>query len=365
MSVTRKAWEKDVSISLLTAEATYDAAVAAGADKYTLMQGYAASVKPETPDIFTDNAGEVHGSEIATDAEITEFRSKFTYESPKVQPHDLAGLGALAMGDETKLQDGATTAWNHLIKPVAVGSALDSVSLIYDPTNKKELYTGIKANTFGLSSEEAGHVALSCELMGSGRRVDSALALQAAKVETLLRATDTKVFLNPAPIPATDFVAQANLDQTDANIDGAVPALTALGDRVVSWAFNFSNNLVEQPGMGGQGFLQDLDFAGRTMDVELVLRYKDETERDYYENLTDIALEFNNARIAAGLIDAAGAFYHGFILRIPKVVLNVRPEPDGAIGEPYTITLAGTILDDGTNPFFDITVYNATELYLA
>ena len=365
MSVTRKGWEKDISLSLLTAEATYDAAVAAGADKYTLMQGYAASVKPETADIFTDNAGEVHGAEIATDAEITEYRSKFTYESPKVQPHDLAGLGALAMGDETAAQDGATTAWQHYIKPVAVGTALKSISAIYDPANKKELYTGLKANTFNLSSEEAGHVALSSELMGSGRRVDSALALQSAKVETLLRATDTAVYLNPAPIPATDFVTPANMVQDDANIDGAVPALTALGDRVVSWAFNFSPNLQEQAGMGGVGYLQDLEVTARTMDVELVLRYKDETERDYYENLTDIALEFNNARVAAGLIDAAGAFFYGFILRIPKILLNVRPEADGAIGEPYTITLAGTILDDGTNEMFDLTVYNATEVYLA
>lgn len=365
MSVTRKAWEKVVSLSLLEAESPFDTAVAAGADKYTLMAGYSPSVKPETADIVTPNSDVIHGSEIATEQEITEFRSKIPYESPKVQPHDLVGLGALAMGDETKLQDAATTAWNHLIKPVAVGTALKSISAIYNPVNKQEIFTGLKANTFNLSSEEAGHVALTSELMGSGRRADNAFAVQSAKAETLLRATDTKVFLNPAPIPATDFVTQGNLDQTDANIDGAVPALTALGDRVVSWAFNYSNNLVEQPGMGGQGFLQDLDFAGRTMDVELVLRYEDETERDYYESQTDIALEFNNARIAAGLIDAAGAFYYGFILRIPKVQLSERPEPDGGIAEPYTIRLGGTILDDGTNPFFDITVYNATEIYLA
>ena len=109
--------------------------------------------------------------------------------------------------------------------------------------------------------------------------------------------------------------------------------------------------------------LTHVDERGRARMVDV--SGKDETERDYYENLTAIALEFNNARILAGLIDAAGAFYYGFILRIPRVQLNIRPEPDGGIGDPYTITLAGTIEDDGTNPFFDITVYNATETYLA
>ncbi len=364
MGENRYPHEQKLQLSLFTAEATYGAAMTVNASNYSLMKGFT-PLKPETPDVFTTNADEIHGAEIATETEITEKRVTLAYESPKVQPHDLAGLGALAIGDETKAQDGATTAWQHYIKPIAVGSPLKSIGAIRDPANRQEEFRGLKANTFNLKSDEAGHVSLSCQLMGSGYREDSSESIQSAVAETQMRAADTLVFLNPAPIPATDFVLPAAFSQTDTNIDGAAPALTALGARVKSWAFNFSNNLEEQPGQGGQGLLQGLDFQRRSMDVELVLRYKDATERDFYENLTGIALEFNNARILAGLIDAAGAYYFGFDLRIPLVNLNVRPEPEGGAAEPYTITLAGTILDDGVNEMFDFTVYNATEVYLA
>ncbi len=361
--ITRKGHEKKLMLSTGLAEATYGAGVAVGAGDYTLMKGY--TTRPEMPDIFTDNAEEVHGAEIATDVEITEQRLKLPYESPKVQPHDLVALGALTIGDEeTTVDPSAADAWRHYIKPVAVGTALKSIGGVYDPANRQETYKGLVGSTFNLSSEEVGHVALSCELMGSGERDDSASAIQSAVTEVLMRATDTKVYLNPSVIAATDIVAAANIVQDDANIDGAVPALTALGARVKSWAFNFSNNLDEQAGMGGEGFLQGLDFSGRTMDVELTLRYADETERDYYENLNALALEFNNRRLLAGVIGAGGTLYYGFVLRIPLVKLNVRPEPDGGTKDPYTITLGGTILDDGVNEMFDFTVFNGVEDYL-
>ena len=55
----------------------------------------------------------------------------------------------------------------------------------------------------------------------------------------------------------------------------------------------------------------------------------DEEKIKHNKNLNNIALEFNNRRVGAGVIGAGGTLYFGFVLRIPLVHLNVRPEADG------------------------------------
>ena len=356
---TRKPWAQRLMLSLPTKETAFGTAVAVAAADYDLMSGYTPLEPDHGDDNVITNAEEAHGAEYPTEQEIIERSAKIAYVTPKLYPNELAGLAALCLGDHTPVKDGAFLGYQHYMKQVAEGTELDSITGIFDPVNAQETYVGLKGAGFEISSEAGGGIGLNVDLMGSGKRTGTTETFQSAVVERLLRVADTKIYLNPAPIPATDFVTPANFDQSDCNIDGAVPALSSIGARVKSWRFAYNGNMEEERGHGGLGYAQGADYGTRTAEVELVLRYADETERDYYENQTDVALEFNNKHTA--LIDAAGAWYWGFILRIPKVQLAVRPD---AKSNPYEITLTGTIMDDGTNEPFDLTVYNEQAAYL-
>lgn len=358
---TRKGHAKRLMLSLAKKEATFGADVAVSEANFDLMSGYL--MTPEYADEVVDNAEEVHGSEIATAQETFERSVKLPYETPKCLPNEVAGLGALVAGSETENKDGAVNAWRHDIQPVAEGTELVSINAILDPVNAQQRIVGLKGSMFELSSEELGGLAFKCDLMGSGKRTDSAESWYDPIAEVLLRAADTKVYLNPTPDPATDIIAVGSLSQITDNISSG-QSLTALGARVMSWKFGHNNNIEELRGHGGGGYNQDLDFNAREYTVEMVLRYKDKTERDYFEDDTYFALEFNNARISSGVIAATGAFYFGADLRIPKVKLSVRPVEEGGVKDPYTISLVGKILDDGTNPPYLLAVYNAIETYL-
>ena len=355
---TRKPWAQRFQGSLLTKEASYGAAVAAGS--HTLMAGFVPLEPSTDDDVVVNDVEEVKGTEFAANNEIIEKAVNINYVNPKVFPNELAGFGALCLGDHTPTKDGAFLGYQHYMKMVAEGTELDSITGQFDPVNRQETYAGLKGAGFEITSAQAEGINFSVDLMGSGSRSDSAGAWQSAIPERLLKAADTKIYLNPAPIPATDFVTPANMSQITANIDGAAPALSSIGASVISWRFAYLGNMEGERGHGGLGFNQNADYGTRSAEVELVLRYADETERDYFENQTDIALEFNNKHPV--LIDAAGAFFWGFILRIPKVQLTTRPNPNG---NPYELTMTGLIMDDGTNEPFDLAVYNAQAAYLA
>lgn len=354
---TRNPWAQRTQISLLTKEASYGAAVAAGS--HTLMAGYVPLEPSTDDDVVVNNVEEASGTEFPTTNEIIEKALSINYVNPKVFPNELAGFGALCLGDHTPTKDGAFNGYQHYMKMVAEGTELDSVTAQFDPVNRQETYVGLKGAGFELASSQAEGINLSVDLMGSGSRADTAGAWQSPITEVLLKAADTKIYLNPAPIAATDMVAPADFDQTDTNIDGAAPSLTTIGPSVISWRFAYLGNMEGERGHGGMGFNQNMDYGTRSAEVELVLRYADETERDYYENQTDVALEFNNKHPI--LIDAAGVWFWGYILRIAKVQLTTRPNPNG---NPYELTMTGLIMDDGTNPPFDLTVYNGQAAYL-
>lgn len=360
---TRKGHAKRLQLSFLKKEINYAAGVAAGAD-YQLMSGYVFTQEPDN--MVTDNREEVHGSEFPTVQEITEFGEKFPYETPKLLPNELAGFSALSMGGHTVTADGAGAAKMHHMLLVAEGTELPSIGAILDPVNQQETAKGVKCNGFELSSDEKGHIALTAPLITSGELTDSASAWQSAVVETLMRSADSKIYLNDSFTVATDLVAFADIVQNDNNIDAEVHGLTSIGPRVKSWRFAFSNEMEEIRGHGGGGYNQDIDYGPqRPIEFEMTLRYKDKTERDYFLNQSAFAVEINNARTLAGLIDVAGSWYYGFDLRIPKIQLREKPIPQGGAADPYELPLIGTIMDDGTNPIYDLSVFNLVPLYLA
>lgn len=353
--------EQELMISTLTRETAYGTPPAVSSSSFQRMSGY--NMNPENNDTVIDDSEEIHGSEIATTQEITEFSENLPLEFPKVTPNALAAFGMLAMGAEAITQDEALTAYKHYITMVGENTALPSVGAYLKQADQQRKYVGIKAGNLDISSEENGHVAMNVGLMSSGQITESSETMQAAVAEVLMRAADTKVYLNPTPNPATDIIAAANLAQDTDNISSG-QSLTGLGSRVKSWSFGLNNNISDQRGHGGQGFSQDLNFGSRELTVEMALRFNDKTEYDYYTAQTYMALEFNNRRVGAGVIAATGAYYWGFILRIPKLQLKVKPVSTGGVKDPLEVTLTGTILDDGTNQFFDLTVYNAIAAYL-
>jgi hypothetical protein len=358
-----KGHQQELMVSLIEKESSYGGGVTPiDVTNYQKVIGY--NMSPETADTVTDDIEEVHGSEQATTQEITESAENFPMEFPKVTPNYLAGFGALALGVIATIKDEAADAYKHNLTPVGDNVALPSVAAYLQQADQQYKYDGIKAGNLDIASEEGGHVSMNTTLMSSGRITESSETFVAAVAEVLMRAADTKVYLQPSPNPASDIIAVADLAQDTDNISAA-QSLSPIAARVKSWSFACNNNLEDQRGHGGQGFSQDMENGMRELSIEMALRFNDKTELGYYTAQTDFALEFNNRRVGAGLIDTGtGTWYWGFILRIMKLQLSAKPLPAGAVADPLEITLTGKILDDGTNPWFDLTVFNAIPEYL-
>ena len=350
--LTKKGWQQNLMFSLYKKEASYNAGVTMGAANACSMKGY--EISPTWEDEIVNDKGEITGTEHGTDQEIGTQSVKLTYKESKAKPNTLAGLGALVMGAITSTQDGTVIAYKHKITPVAVGAAIPSIRAEHKKGGLQYAYDGLKGNSIRITGEAGGLASVDCELLGSGTRAASTTGFVAAIIESWLKLSNCKVWMESG----AEISISAALVQDAEDISSATP--DDLKARIKSFDWAFLNNLERQIGFGGAGIAQDIDYARRTVELKFTLLFADAAELNLFLNQTPIAIEFD---LKGALI--AGTTYYGFQLIIPRFKIKSAPLAVGGVGDILTVDIDCDVEDDGTNPVSILEVYNAKSAYMA
>jgi len=356
--ITKKGWQQNLMFSLYKKEASYNAGVTMDATSACSMKGY--EISPAWEDEIVNDRGEITGTEHGTDQEIGTQSVKLAYKESKAKPNTLAGLGALVMGAITSTQDGTSTApiaaYKHKIIPVAVGTAIPSMRAEHKKGGLQYAYDGLKGNSIRITGEAGGLASVDCELLGSGTRATSTTGFAAAIIESWLKLSNCKVWMESG----AEISISAALVQDAEDISSATP--DDLKARIKSFDWAFLNNLEKQIGFGGAGIAQDIDYARRTVELKFTLLFADATELNLFLNQTPIAIEFD---LKGALI--AGTTYYGFQLIVPRFKIKSAPLAMGGVGvgDILTVDIDCDVEDDGTNPVSILEVYNAEAAYMA
>jgi hypothetical protein len=305
----------------------------------------------------------VHGTIWPTKSEIIRQDARFTYAEPRVRPTHLAGLAALAGGNlAASVQDGILTAYRHKIIPVAQIVQAPSIGLQEKASGEQYKYTGIKCDSFRLrrGGPDRAYYELEAGLIGSGTRGTASDGFVDKVNEAPLTWGKAQCWLETGVNISIDAAPTQGLE----NISGATP--DNLTSRLLDFEFEWANDL-----QGDDGYLANsakvrgrLDHGprrgGRIRLVVIVDEATLATERGYYSNRDAVAIEID---VDSGVIIAeTGAFKYGFDLIIP--LLHLDPIARGVQDGFNVITFAGRCYDDGTNPLFQLYVYNAQATYL-
>lgn len=351
--ITKKGWKRYFMASLFKKEDSYNAGVVMDDTNACSLLGF--ELEPSWEDEIATDKDEVTGKEFGSDQEIIQQAVKLTYREPKAKPNSLIGFSALALGNITSTQDGTYTAYKHKIIPVTVGNALPSIQVEEKTGEVQYKYTGIKANSIKISGEAGKLISLEVELLGSGNRETSSTAFASAISESWLKVANCKVWMENG----SNISIAASLTQGSQDISSGTP--TDLGVRFQSFEFNFNNNLEGQPGFGGNGIFQDIDYGRRAATLSFSLLFNDATELNHYLSQNPLAIEFD---LKGALIATGGTMYYGFHLIIPRFKLKTAPIPKGGVDDFLTCDFDCEIFDDGTNPAVIIEGYNAISAYL-
>jgi hypothetical protein len=350
-------------MSLGDKEATYDAGPAAwtlGAAFQLYEFGEAFAVWDDR--IVTDEAT-VHGSIYPTADSIVLQDVRLAYPEPRARYTPLAGLAALAGGVVSASQDAALTAYRHKITPVAADVELPSIGVVEKAAGLQYLYTGIKADTLRLKrgGPERAYWELEAGLIGSGTRAADSTAFPAKVSEDPIPWGKTFCWLETG----TDINLAATPTQGTEDISSATPDnFTA---RLLDVTFEHRNDLQADDGYtASSGVVRNrlVHGPGRGATVSITLIVDPATlaaELAYYTGRANCALE---VEVDSGTIIAeTGTMKWGFDLVIPRLRLN--PPARGVDRGVNTITLSGRCFDDGTNPLWQLYVYNAQAAFLA
>jgi len=354
MVIPRHGWEDEFTATLFKKEASYNAGVTIDSANACSTAGFEIDV--QWPDRIESDKADVTGFEFGTQQEIIEQQVTMTYSEAHARPNSLAGLAALVLGSVTATQDGAFAAYKHAIRPIAVSSALPSISVMHNKGGLKYQYDGVKGNSIEISGEAGGPVAISAELWGSGKRTSVGTATPALVVESWMLWKDCTVWREDG----SSISISATPAQGVEDISSATPDV--LGPRMKSFSTKFTNGLVRQPGFGGLGYSQDIDRGRRTIDLSFELIFVDSTELDLFVAQDPVAIELD---CVGALIDPGGTYKYGFNLIIPKFQLKTPPLGQGGAGDDLTVTMDCEVLDDGTNPAFMLDVYTGKAAYIA
>jgi hypothetical protein len=351
MTATKKGWNRAIMCSLFHKEATYDAGHAMADANACSLTGY--ELDTIWDDVVINDKSEVTGKEHGYDQEIVETRYRATLRFPKVKPNDLAGFASYGLGSSTPSQDGAHTAYKHKIVPQTVGTVLNSMQVEELFGGLQYYYRGVKVNTIKLSGEAGGLLAMEVGLIGSGTRATSATAMAAAITESWMKLHDCKVwFETGAAISIEATLRQDTEDLSSATPDNLYP-------RLRSFEWTWDNGLIGQPGFGGAGVLQDIDYARRKCGLKFQLQFYDTTELDYYTSQAACAIEFD----LKGAVVETSDFYYGCHLVVPRFKLKAAPLPKGGPNDTLIADYDCEVFDDGTNAATIIEVYNAQAAY--
>jgi hypothetical protein len=362
MSSTLKGWNRSTMMSLFKKEATYDAGVVMNnSPQYACsMNGYELDVT--WPDKLLTDKDEITGKEHGYSQDFLTKGVKMVYKEDKVKPNTLAGLLALALGSVTTSSVfSPTTGYDHYIKPVAVGTGLPSIEVTDLFGGLQYTYKGVKCDKLKLSGKQAGPLALSADLIGSGTRDVSALAFAAAISESWLLMGNCKVWMETGA--DISIAASPAPGQGSEDISSATPDI--LGPRMESFDLDYDNKLKGQYGFGGGYVLVDQDFERREIGLKLGMRFVDATELALFLALSPCAIEFDLSGSIIYTTSPAGTLKYGCSIIIPRMMLKQAPLPKGGPNNTLTCDLDFEVFEDGTNPAIMFHVYNAQAAYLA
>jgi hypothetical protein len=348
-----------LALSLFDKEASYDAGPAAwAAANACQLSGFDGIA--QIADAVVDDREGVSGSEFATQKEIEKKDWSLDLSISRIKPNDLAGLAALTLGSIETAEEGTVAAYRHKIVPVAIGTALPSIGALYKQAASQYLATGIKAQSLSLR-HNGSWFSLSCPLLGSGTRSSDSTEFPAKISESWLRTgkiagiwieTGEDISIAATPAQGSENISSGTQDD--------------LTSRLLSFEWTFNNNLRADLGYyaGGGQVRSDLEYGRRESRISLTIKALSTTwatELGYYENMDPCAIEIN---VDMGVvITGSGTFNYGFILIIPLTKLD--PIERGVQDDFHTITLAGDVMNDGTNDEVILYVYNAQQTYLA
>lgn len=352
--ITKKGWATQIMFGAFKKEASFNAGVTMNSTNACSMQGFEAEVS--FPDVVANDKDEITGTEFGTTQEIIETRVDINYKEAKAKPNSLAFLSALVLGNIVSTQDGALAAYRHKMTRVAAGTALPSTQAEFKMGGLQYAAKGIKGKSLKISASEAGFVSLEAALMGAGGRDTSATAFVPAISESWMKVNQAKFFMEDG---ATISIA-GTLTQGLQNISSGTPA--DLSARFKNLELSFDNSLEGQPGSGGAGIYQDIDYGRRKADLKFSLLANDVTELNHYFNQDVLAVEFD---IKGALIAATGTMYYGGQIIVPRFKLKAAPWPKGGANDILTIDMEADIQDDGTNSPVIIEAYTAKAAYLA
>jgi len=359
MTHVNKGWEQSLMMSLFGAEASFDAGVVIGADKACSLVGY--EFEPGWPDVITNDKGEVTGKEHGYTQEITQYGFEATYKETHAKPNSLAGLAALILGAISSTQDGAFTAYKHLITPVPIGTALPSMHVEHLKGGLQYKYTGVMGQSLKLLGEAGGYVNMEAALLGSGTRAVSATAFAAAITESWLKLSSMKIWVESGA--EIDITAMASRVQGAENISSGTP--DDMGTVLKNFDFTWNNNLTGQPGAGGDGVLQGIDYGRRAAEMKLGFLQTSGDELAYYTGQEVVAIELNLKGAQIDTASPGGEMYYGLDLIIPRCKIKAAPLPQGGVDDDLTQEYDVEIFDDGTNSPVEIIVYNAQAAYMS
>ena len=355
MVQVKHGWEEQIALSGFKKEATYDAGVAMTAAEAFSLDGFDATV--EWPDTIETDKGEVTGKEHGNDQEKIESMVNITINETHAKPNTLAACASLVMGSTVPTQDAALQAFKHLITPIAVGSALPSISVQHKKGGVQHKYDGVKGDSISITGEAGGAIQLSCEMQGSGTRTVDATGFAASISESWMLLNKCRVFMENG---TNISISPDPPSQSGEDISSGTPI--ALAPRIKSFTWKFMNNLERQHGFGNSGLATDIDKGKRAVELTFDLLFNDIVEINHFLNQDPMAVEF---QLAGGVIDSGGAFFFGFELKIPRFKLKSAPLPQGGVDDALTMTMDCEVFDDGTNAVSILDVYTGQAAYVA
>jgi hypothetical protein len=363
-------YEDQIVLSLYRRESSYDVPVALWTTKeVAAMRDFSGESGHELwDDLVTDDNEMIHNTEYPLVQEIVRQSVRIPYSEPRVKPETLAGLMGLALGSIESTRDGVATAYRHAVLPIDP-TTLPSVSAqIAHMHSSQFLYSGIKADGFTVSKNEA-YLAFASTLIGSGSRSTSATSLPANPlVEPWLRWGDCHIYLRDVTVdplvsvPGIPLVVPVPILQGQTNLgEGAIDVST----RVLRLELNYPNHLWAEGGYrASTGMVRgNLVTAKRSTDLILELQVETADEaRDLAWYLQQRSIAFELQCVSTLLVDPAGTFFFGVTMILPRVQFRaiVRHEQF----QFDTLELQGQVMDDQTNPVILGWVYNARPFYL-
>ncbi len=296
------------------------------------------------------NEEEITGLNEPDQHEILNWKLEGTH-AQRAMPHNVALLGALAMGKVTSDQPdnvNAPNTYRHWIERDITNVALPSITLVeYDGIAKKQ-YLGIYGKSLKLSGERGDFLKMEAAFGGMGKEEASAIAKPTVVVESYLRYGDANLTRGGS---LSGTVAGGNLAV------GGSP--TSFQADLKSFEYTVENNAVPLYEMGDNtGYVTRVERGDRfTHSLSAVLEMQDDTHKTGLTAGTEYVL---NIPIIGGLIEDVQKYTVELIF--PRVVYKeAKKDRDGHV---MTVNADFQILEDSTYGSVIMIIINKQTGYL-